>query len=169
MTIRGLFVIGLLGLAIAGGVQLLIPSPSPRAVLDLGALESRSAAREALQGRPLTPDERERLRQRLIDEELLLVYAHEEGLQGGAYVERRLIRKMRFLLMDDVQAPSDGELRAIYDANPQRLVPAGADSPLPFERVKDQMRALIVGPMARAVVDARVNALVRRYTIVIED
>ena len=169
MTIRGLLLTGLLGLAIAGGAHLMMPSPNPRVALDVGAFGSRRAARELLQGRPLTPDERESLRRRLVDEELLLVYAREEGLQGGAYVERRLIRKMRFLLMGDVQAPSDGELRAIYDANPQRFEPAGADRPLPFERVKDQMRALVVGPMARAIVDARVDALVRRYTIVIED
>ena len=169
MTLRGTLMVGLGGVVLAALASWCVPLPAARITPDWGLLDGRVAAREQMLGRRLAKAELERVRRRFLDEELLLAYARHSGLDGGSYVERRLVKKMRFLLAGAVPAPSDGELRAFYDANPQRFVPPGRDTPLPFERVRSQLKALITGPRAQALIDARVRALAERYQIVIEN
>lgn len=169
MSLRGVAIV----LGLAAGLAFLIEELVPLAVVplqaDVGVFETRVTARETRQGRALSEEEHEKMRERFRDETLLLQYAREARLDRNAYVDRRLVKKMRFLLIGRAPVPSDGELKAIYDANPQRFIPPGADVPLAFERVKAQLRAMLAGPAARAVIEERVRLLVNRYQIVIED
>ena len=138
-------------------------------VLDEAQVRTRVAARELLEGRPLDEAEQATLRREIEDEELLLADARATGVDRSRVVSRRLLKKMRFLLRAELPVPTDAELRALYDRDPQRFVPPGRSEPLAFDRVRDQLRTTVAGPMARAALEARVRKLVSQYHVVLED
>lgn len=168
MSGRGILLVSALGAMLALGAAFL-PVPPARIVADTGLFDAQVARRERMEGRPLTAGEFRRMQARFIDEELLLAYARTEGLDRSSYVERRLARKIRFLLSGEAPEVSEAELRAIYDAHPERFVPAGAMDPLPFDRVRDSLRDSLLSASTRARIDERVQDLLARYDLVIED
>ena len=146
-----------------------MPLPPTVIEVDAALFEIRLAEREQIEGRASTEAERARMREQFADEELLLQHARARGLDRTSYVDRRLVRKMRFLLSGNPAGVSDAELRALYDADPSRFVPAGATEPLPFERVREQMRAMVANAGSRTRLEARVRELVALYRIVIAE
>ncbi|MEM8886123.1 MAG: hypothetical protein AAGD14_18810 [Planctomycetota bacterium] len=166
MSGRGTLLVLALG-GLFAGAALLIPPPVVRVEADAALLDTRWAERELVEGRSLTEAERSRMREQFRDEELLLRYARDRGLDRTSYAERRLVRKMRFLLSGSTPTIPDAELRALYDAHPERFVPAGATEPLAFERVRDQLQATLGGAAMRARLEARTREVVERYEIVI--
>ena len=72
-------------------------------------------------GRPLTDAERDAMTVRIVDEEILLAEASHQGRHRRGYVHARLLKKMRFLFTEELEVPSDAELRAVYDADPARF------------------------------------------------
>jgi hypothetical protein len=65
---------------------------------------------ERLNGRPLTPEERQRLTQAVVDEEILYAYALRLGLDKEPVVERRLAQIAAFVAENPHEAKSTKEL-----------------------------------------------------------
>lgn len=168
MTWRGVLVVVLMGGSLAFAFDRSVSVPEPALQGDSALFDARVAAQEAIDGAPLDDASWRALRDRFADDERLLAYARAEGLDRSGSVQRRMARKIRFLLQGNVPSPSDAELRALYDANLPRFRVPGRDEPLPFERVKEQLRSMAVGPARRAIVAERVRELVSRYVIVLE-
>ena len=168
MTWRGVLVVLLMGSSLAFVLDRVLAVPAAPLVADRALFDAFVAQREAMDGAPLDASAMAAVRSRFADEERLLAYARAEGLERTGYVQRRMARKIRFLLQGNVPSPSDAELRALYDANLQRFRAPGRDEPLPFDRVKEQLRSMVVGPASRAIVAERIRELVARYEIVLE-
>lgn len=126
-----LLVTGMLGGALLASTGIVTGGPSPRAALpvDVAALVngepvSRAAVETALgliereRGEPVSPEERTRVVERLIDEELLLQRGLELGL---ARSDRKLRGELVAGVIDaataTIEDPSPAELRAFLDAN----------------------------------------------------
>lgn len=74
--------------------------------------------------RPLTTPERRDVINLLIEEEMLVREARKLGFENSSRIRRLLIQNMRVFLAKDVPEPSDKDLRAYFEANPdQFLVP----------------------------------------------
>jgi len=123
------------------------------------------AVREAALGRALSAEERAALLDRIVQEEVLVREAFRLGLHTGGRIQKRLADKMIVLLQDDVPAPDEAELRALFDANLARYGP----EPPPFDAARGALRNEWRFTRARAIVDAKVAELRRDYRVVIED
>lgn len=74
-----------------------------------------------LEGRVPTSAQLEKLVQRYVDEEVLVRSAYARGLdRGDGRVRRQLINKMNFVVEQEPAEPTDADLRAIYEAHPER-------------------------------------------------
>ena len=79
--------------------------------------------REDLELRKLGPEERRNTIDAFVQDEILYREAYRRGLdKGDSRMRRNMIRKMRVLLTGDVEAPTDGQLRAFFEENRQRFV-----------------------------------------------
>jgi hypothetical protein len=106
-------------------------------------IEWRILQVEAQEGQRLTEDERLLVRERLIDERVLVREAQALGLAEDERIDDILVQKMLHVLSGDVIQPSDEELGAYYAVNSERyateetvtvdeiVLPSGA--PLPSE------------------------------------
>lgn len=87
-------------------------------VIDNQSIAFLVEQREALELRKLNGAERKKLIDDFIIDEVLYNEAYKRGLdRSDSRMRRNLIRKMRTLLIEDVQTPSEKELRAFFDAN----------------------------------------------------
>ena len=78
---------------------------------------------QAQMGRPATPEELDGLTEQYIREEAYFREAKRLSLdEGDEIVRRRLVQKLRFLTEDIAtgQPPEEAELRAYFEANPDR-------------------------------------------------
>jgi hypothetical protein len=99
-------------------------APDPDRIVVTRAKQSELVTEfEEIAGRPPSAEEREHLIDRFVDEELV----YREGLalgldRGDPVVRRRVIRKMEFVQTsyDVIAEPSDEELEAFLEANPER-------------------------------------------------
>jgi hypothetical protein len=89
-------------------------------VIDQPAVQAMLAQQVQFVGHPLSAAERARLVQGMIDDAVLLREAYKRGLEQDSLVDQHLVQKMRFLLTDDLPEPSEAELRAYLQANPER-------------------------------------------------
>ena len=79
--------------------------------------------REDLELRKLSPEERRATIDAFVQDELLYREAYRRGLdRGDSRMRRNLIRKMRVLLIGDVEAPTDEQLRTFFEENRERFV-----------------------------------------------
>ncbi|MGD2045664.1 MAG: peptidyl-prolyl cis-trans isomerase [Gemmatimonadota bacterium] len=104
-------------------------------------LEWRILQVEAQEGRKLTDEERALVRERYIDERVLVREALAMGLEEDERIDDILVQKMLHVLSGDVIQPTDEELEAYYAMNRERyatdatvtvdevVVPAGAELP----------------------------------------
>lgn len=116
----------LLGFALAGGLIFLLyalSGPAPEVghvVVTPQAIDGITAERELVLDRPLSPDEREALIQRFIDEEILVREAYALGLDRvDGRVRSQLIKKMTFLIEEEPPQPTEADLAALYEASPE--------------------------------------------------
>jgi len=96
---------------------------------------------EAQEGRRLSEEERILVRERLIDERVLVQEARSMGLDADERIDDILVQKMLHVLSGEVIQPTDEELTAYYAMNSERyataasvtvdevVVPAGARLP----------------------------------------
>ncbi len=89
-------------------------------VIDPPAIQAMIDQQVQFLGRPLSAAERKRVVQSMIDDAVLLREAYKRGLEQDSLVEQHLVQKMRFLLSEDLPAPSEAELRAYLQANLER-------------------------------------------------
>jgi len=75
---------------------------------------------EAQEGRKLTDDERLLVRERYIDERVLVREAKAEGLDADDRIDDILVQKMLHVLSGEVIQPTDEELQAFYAMNTDR-------------------------------------------------
>jgi hypothetical protein len=76
-----------------------------------------SQQRAELLLRELTLTERHALIQEYIDEEVLLREAYRQGLDKDVRLRQQLIKKMRFFLTEEIQAPTEAQLKLFYQQN----------------------------------------------------
>jgi hypothetical protein len=91
--------------------------------VDPVAVQARVEAAEREAGHPLSPAERATLEETHIDEQILVREALALGLQEDPRIDDILVQKMLHVLSAEVIQPSDGELRAFYQANAGRYTP----------------------------------------------
>ena len=83
-------------------------------------LEWRILQVEAEEGRSLTGEERALVRERYIDEQVLVREALALGLEEDERIDDILVQKMLHVLSGDVIQPTDEELAAYYQMNIER-------------------------------------------------
>ena len=102
------------------GYDLLTPSEQQAIVIGRTSIDDLVRQQEELLGRPLSDDERRAVLESAIDDEVLLREAYRRGLDRDAVVRRHLVQKMRFILGEDLPAPTEAELEAYFAANRER-------------------------------------------------
>jgi hypothetical protein len=94
--------------------------------IDRAVVVATEAGIVAERGAPLTAEERQIVQRTLIDEEVLVREALARGLdQGDPRIRDILVQKMLHVLSADVIQPTDAELSAYYEANPERYGSSG--------------------------------------------
>ena len=89
--------------------------------LDLDTQAYLFKAQEDLLLRPLTDDERQGVIDNFIEEEVLVREARSRGFDNSSRIRTLMIQNMRFFLSSDIPAPSEEEIRAHYENNPDRF------------------------------------------------
>jgi len=153
---------------------LVIHSSVPRRdtlVLDGGRVTMAIQRESDLRGRPLAEAESAAVIAELKDEEILLADARRRNHLARGAVYGRLIKKMRSLLAEDQLVPSDAELKAVYDKNPESFQRegAGASGRIPFAEALPHLRGAWTMERQRAVVLRRTRELLSRYRVFVED
>ena len=103
---------------------------APRDVvhIDRAEVQARITEIESSRGTPLTPEEKHRVEDEYIDEQVLVAEALSMGLDDDARIHDFLAQKMLHVLSADVIQPTDAELEAYYSQNLARYqLPATAD------------------------------------------
>jgi hypothetical protein len=78
--------------------------------------------REDLELRTLKPEERRDTIAGFVEEEILFREAYKRGLdKGDSRMRRNMIRKIRGLLVGDVEAPTEEQLRTFFEENRERF------------------------------------------------
>jgi len=78
--------------------------------------------REDLELRELSFEERQETVEQFIEDEILYTEAYKRGLdRGDSRMRRNLVLKMRGLLAGEIREPSEEQLRAWYEENPERF------------------------------------------------
>ena len=111
-----------LGAALYGGWVVLAPPDGETVRIESEVLRALEKQEQDLRGRALTDDERDRLRESYIEEEVLLREALGRGLQwSDSRVRQRLTRIMRGALTETVPDPSVAQLQAYLRDNIDRF------------------------------------------------
>ena len=91
-------------------------------IVDQQTIDYLIQQREDLELRKLNPDERHDTIATFVEDEILYREAYRRGLdKGDSRMRRNLILKMRGLLVGDVEAPTEDELRAFFEENRERF------------------------------------------------
>jgi hypothetical protein len=108
-----------LAAALFGASALLGPGDD---VIEIGEdeIEWRILQVEAEEGRRLTEEERLLVRERYVDERVLVREARAMGLEADERIDDILVQKMLHVLSGDVIQPTDDELEAFYAMNVER-------------------------------------------------
>jgi hypothetical protein len=101
---------------------------------------------EAQEGRKLTDEERLLVRERLIDERVLVREAKAEGLDADDRIDDILVQKMLHVLSGEVIQPTDEELQAFYAMNTGRYATEATVT-------VDEVVAPMGAPLPRALLD----------------
>jgi hypothetical protein len=104
---------------------------------------------EASIGAPLSPEDRQRVEDAFIEQQVLVREAQALGLDDDSQVHDILAQRMLHVLSADVIQPTDVELEAYFEANRGRYTPppavtvdelvVGTEDPLPAA-LRDQLR-----------------------------
>ncbi len=100
-------------------------APAERIAITAPMIESLAQSFESVWKRPPTEEERRGLIDDYLAEEVLYREAQKLGLDSDdVVIRRRLRQKMEFLLQDGLSRiePDEAQLRAFFDANPDRYV-----------------------------------------------
>jgi hypothetical protein len=105
------------------------------------------AQRQELLSRPMSDEDKQRALDAYIEEELLVREARKRGYDNTSRVRKLLAQNMRFFFFSDQQDPGEEQLRAFYEANPEKFErPATAT----YEHVvRKQRDAVAEGLLAR--------------------
>ena len=79
--------------------------------------------REDLELRELGPEERREAVEAFVEDEILYKEAYKRGLdKGDSRMRRNLIRKLRGLLIGEIEPPTEAQLTDFYQTNRERFV-----------------------------------------------
>lgn len=93
-----------------------------RIIVDQQSVDFLIKQRSELQLRPLTAEEKRETVESYIEDEILLREAYKRGLNNNdSRMRRNMILKMRGLLQGEAQEPSEEELKAFYQDNPEQF------------------------------------------------
>jgi hypothetical protein len=157
--------------ALGGGLIFLVYSlgstPAVETIsLSPQAIEAGLAERSESLGRPLTGDERTAAIAQMVDEELLVREAYRQGVErNDAVVRSRLIEKMRFLLTGEPPVPTEGQLRAYFDANRLKFAASPQSAPPSFEDFTGVLRSQWVAQQREAALRRSLDELRKHYRI----
>ena len=117
-----------LGLAALLFVANMVFSGDEREVIevDLDTQAYLVKAQEDLLLRPLNDDERQDIIDNFIEEEVFVREARARGFDNSSRIRTLMIQNMRFFLSSDVPAPSEEDILAHYENNPDRFTTAPA-------------------------------------------
>lgn len=91
-------------------------STQPEIVVTQAVIFDLIALKSELVGHQLNDEEKEKLINNYIDEEVLLQEAYNQGLdRNDSKIRERLVDKMRFLMAKELEEPSEDSLIAFYD------------------------------------------------------
>ena len=91
-------------------------------VVDRQTIDYLMQQREDLELRKLGSDERQETISAFVEDEILYREAYRRGLdKGDSRMRRNLILKMRGLLVGDIEAPTEEELKAFFEDNRERF------------------------------------------------
>lgn len=88
--------------------------------VDANTLDYLVKQRSEVLMRELSNEERSALLDDYIEEEVLVREAYKRGLDKGGRMRRQLVRKMRAMLAEDLPEPTEADLRAFFEAHPER-------------------------------------------------
>lgn len=71
--------------------------------------------------KPLSEEEKERVIESFIEDEMLVREARKRGFDDNSRIRRLLIQNMRFFIAKDLGKPSNEELRSFFEANADRF------------------------------------------------
>lgn len=157
-----------LSFAIGGGLVFALlspylPSGKQAVVIDARTIDAVVERRTNVEGRELTPEEREQAVEDYVSEEILLQEAYRHGWHlENRSVRQRLVLAMRSALLENVPEPSFAQMRAFYQANAERYrTPVGvtfshvffANDSLPEREASRVLESLNAGADARAMGD----------------
>lgn len=86
-------------------------------VVDAEAQKYLFKQEQDLRLRPLTDEEKKRIIENYIEEEILVREAKARGFTDSSRIRALLIQNMRFFLSSDVPEPAEDDLRAHFEAN----------------------------------------------------
>ena len=112
-----------------------ISNPPDRETITITAqtIDALIQQRESITRNPTTPQERQRLIEGHIEDEILLREAYKRGFDKNDYrVRKRILSIMRSSLSEVVPEPSVAQLRAYYEENRERFLTSPSRS---FEQV----------------------------------
>lgn len=91
-------------------------------VVDQTTREHLFQQAQDLKVEPLTEADRARVIDTFIEEEILVREARARGYNDSTRIRSLLIKNMRFLLSGEVDDPSEDELKAYFEKNPEKFV-----------------------------------------------
>ncbi len=93
-----------------------------RIVVDQQSIDYLIKQRADLELRELSAEEKQETIESYIDDEILLREAYKRGLNNNdSRIRRNMILKMRGLLQGEAQEPTEKELKAFYQSNPEQF------------------------------------------------
>ncbi len=93
-----------------------------RIVIDQQSIEYLIKQRSDLELRELSDEEKRETVESYVDDEILLREAYKRGLNNNdSRIRRNMILKMRGLLQGEAQEPTEEELKAFYQSNPEQF------------------------------------------------
>lgn len=91
-------------------------------VVDQATRDYLIEQREELQLAPLTEEDKERIIDSFVEDEILVREARARGFDDNSRVRALLLQNMRFFLASDVGEPTDEELRAFFEENREKFI-----------------------------------------------
>ncbi|WP_425046274.1 peptidyl-prolyl cis-trans isomerase [Primorskyibacter sp. S87] len=88
-------------------------------VVDAATQEFLFNREEELLLRQLTDDDKQNIIQSFVEEEILVREAVKRGFSDSSRIRALLLQNMRFFIAGDLPEPSDKDLRAYFEANPE--------------------------------------------------
>jgi len=100
--------------------------------VEVAAQEYLVQQRQDLMLRPLTDEEKAEAVEDFIEEEILIREGRKRGFENSSRIRSLLLQNMRFFMTNEIPDPTEEDLRAFFDENPERI---GTKPSITYEHV----------------------------------